>query len=167
MTYLSPLFEPGTYLVKSKPGRSSIYKGRRILLARITFRQFKRAEDAGLLREKKRKDPTTGADIFELNRQAVRVYHRSNLKRLYLKWCKTGQMAAPVFTRTQPTEPIGGLFSDVSRPNPWEILEAMIVDRSPVPGFKITETLRSRLKQTFDLYLKTPANEITTAPLNS
>jgi hypothetical protein len=92
MLFLTSLFEPNTYVLPRGNGRQNIYKGNRILIARILFSQYNKASALGLLR----KEHYRGSDCYFLNRNAVRGLHgRYTIKKLYLKYCRDGKIDQP------------------------------------------------------------------------
>lgn len=118
MLFLTPLFDYNSYLVKSGQGKQSIYKGNRILLARIHFSQFIKAQKLELLRLEK-----GSKNIYVLDRRNLRAMHGKNkIKKLYLKFCKTGkveeqkkiiiQEAPPIGIFAMPVVPVRTIISD-------------------------------------------------------
>jgi hypothetical protein len=107
MLFLTSLFEPNTYVLPRGNGRQNIYKDNRILIARILFSQYKKAETLGLLRKEKYR----GNDCYFLNRKAIRALHgRTKIKKLYLRYCKDGKIDQP--TRPAPVADMAiGMFA--------------------------------------------------------
>lgn len=160
MRNISPLFPPGTYCIKTGK-KVSVYKGRRILLARLTPASFKYAIQFSLLR-----DVTTEKEKpfkrYVLDRKSVRALHGKNsIKKAYKKYL-AGQPADQVKTKsaknTAPArpEPSGDLFS----PRPSILPEKTVLSVKAAEAVLNDQSLRDDLSAFFECTDRTIRNWI-------
>lgn len=163
MKEISALFPLGTYCIKTGK-TASVYRGRRILLTRLTSASFNYALQYGLL-----KDVTTAKEKpfkrYVLDRRGVWALHGKNsIKKAYKKWLKTGtiesrsrkseKLAAPA-----PPETAGGLFS----PRPSILPEKTVLSIKAAEAILIDPSLRDDLSTFFNCTDRTIRNWISSS----
>lgn len=166
MLFLIPLFDPKSYLVKSFHGKQSIYKGNRILLARLTFSQFTKAEKAGLLR------PMPGkGKFYVLNRKALRAMHGKNkIKKLYLKFASQGSLPMPEVLDKVEAPPVG-LFAQTGERLPetpadrYDIIPATrtIISELAIDKIKDSQGCRRAIQEFYKITPRSLRNWLTDA----